>query len=84
MNQYLQNRLSFQQFQQICSELMRQDILIGNNKTNEVIKYTWYFCNDQLHKYNKLRNRIFKLRNNLINSIIRVYYICFICKMDIE
>lgn len=60
---------------------MRQDIsLINNSKTNELIKYTWNFCINKYNKFLEMRKRIYNLRLNLINSIIRCYYIAFICK----
>jgi hypothetical protein len=63
---------------------MRQDIvLLNSNKTNELVKYVWDYCNHQYLRFTRMRNRIKQLRHLLIESILRVYYIAFQAKNQI-
>lgn len=85
IGQYLNQVLTFINLQQICYELMRQDIvLINNNKTNELIKYTWTYCTQNYHSFTHTTHRITQLNHALTHSAIRAYYLAFIAKQDIQ
>lgn len=85
VGQYLGGGLSFTNLQQICYELMRQDIvLINNNKTNELIKYAWLYCVDKYRQFSRARAKIAQLRTALLHSFVRTYYIAFIAKGQIQ
>ena len=84
VGQFLRRELGFDDFQRVCFELMRQDILLlNNNKTNELVKYVWDYCNHQYLRFTRMRNRIKQLRHLLIESIIRAYFIAFQAKNQI-
>lgn len=63
---------------------MRQDIvMLNNNKTNELVKYVWEYCNQQYLRFTRMRNKIKHLRHLLNESILRAYYIAFQAKRQI-
>jgi hypothetical protein len=85
VGQFLRRELGFDDFQRICFELMRQDIvLLNNNKTNELIRYVWDYCTQQYLRFARMRARIRQLRQLLNDSLLRTYYIAFQAKMQIQ
>lgn len=85
VGQFLRRELGFDDFQRVCMELMRQDIvLLNNNKTNELIRYAWYYCTTQYVRFTRMRTKIRHLRHLLTDSALRAYYLAFLAKPQIQ
>ena len=80
----MQSKLSLGEFQNICAQMLSSEsYFTQRKKIDELVKYVLCYCNSRYTKMIDLSRKVWKIRQELIRSTVRVYYLNFHAEKDI-